>query len=136
MRPVSGGEHRPIAPGGADLLADPSGMRSGRNPQEVATQFEALLLKSLVEAMRATTGETEQSGGQLVDHLIDDALAGHLARSGGVGLASFVEPHAGEPQPLSTDRQLDLERWLRQEPSGHVTPQDSEKGNKFVGVEQ
>jgi Rod binding domain-containing protein len=121
---------RPVGPAMPDVLGDPSGLRSGRDPKEVATQFEALLLKNLVEAMRATTGEPEASGGQLVDHLIDDALAGHLARSGGVGLAAFVEPQASEPQPLSASRQLELERWLRHE-GQLVTAPENEKANKI-----
>lgn len=58
---------------------------------EVATQFEALLMKELVVAMRATAklgGDSEPN--VMTEHLIEDALATHLARSGGVGLADVI----------------------------------------------
>lgn len=128
------------APGGpgSDLLSAPSGVRSGRNPKEVATQFEALLLRNMVESMRkTTTQEDEQSGGQLVEHLIDDALAGHLAKSGGIGLASLVDDQVTEPQIVtSTDMRLHLDRWVREslepvrvtEPTPLSTPETADPG--------
>jgi len=90
MTPIRDATSLPGGPAPSDLLSAPSCVRSGRNPHEVATQFEALLLKNMVESMRKTTmPEDEQSGGQLVEQLIDDALAGHLPKSAGIGLASF-----------------------------------------------
>jgi flagellar protein FlgJ len=58
--------------------------------RETAREFESLLLKQLVAAMRSTTMSEEESGGQLVDHLLEDGLASHLARSGGIGLADYL----------------------------------------------
>lgn len=102
MKAIGTTPSAPTAPVTSDLLGSPSGTRSGRNPHEVATEFEALLLRSMVESMRkTTTAEDEQPGGQLVEHLIDDALAGHLAKSGGIGLASFVGDEVVEPQVVS-----------------------------------
>jgi len=64
-----------------------------------AEQFEAVLLQQLVAAMRktATLGNEEASQNQLVDHLIDEALAGHLARAGGIGLADLIARDAAGP---------------------------------------
>jgi flagellar protein FlgJ len=71
--------------------------------RETAREFEALLLKQLVSAMRATTMTEEESGGQLVDHLLEDGLASHLARSGGIGLGDYLTrdlaPDAEAPAP-------------------------------------
>jgi len=108
---------QPGDPARSDLLSAPSGVRSGRNPHEIATQFEAMLLKNMVEAMRKTSmSDDDQTGGQLVDHLIDDALANHLAKSGGIGLASFVDDKTDEPHLVTaTDMRLHLDRWVRDE---------------------
>jgi len=88
----------------------------------VATQFEALLLRNMVAALRkGASWESEESGGQLVDHLIEDALANHLAKSGGIGLAALVAGEADKPQVIpSTEMQLRLDRWVRGEVTNDV----------------
>lgn len=82
---------------------------------EAAVQFETLLLKQLVAAMRETVLTDEDSkGDQLTEHLIEDALATHLARSGGVGLAELIvrdaqgPPSAPGPDPLGIGGADDL----------------------------
>lgn len=80
--------------------------RPGDEPDlaEVATQFEALLMKQLVVAMRDSVklgGESEPN--VMTEHLIEDALATHLAQSGGVGLAEVIVRDAqGAPRPNRT----------------------------------
>jgi len=92
---------KPGAPAESDGRPDPEAVR------ETAREFESLLLKQLVAAMRATTMDDEEnpSGGQLVDHLIEEGLANHLARSGGIGLGDYLTrdlaPELNEPSPSS-----------------------------------
>jgi Rod binding domain-containing protein len=89
--------------------------------EKVSQEFEALLMRQMVEAMRKTTGAEESEGNQMVDHLIEDSLANHLARSGGIGLAKSltatvgggeIAPHQINPLP-NKDMHLVLERSLR-----------------------
>jgi|GEM_PF-3219914 len=80
--------------------------RPGDDPElaEAATQFEALLMKQLVVALR----DSAKLGGDgdenvMTEHLIEDALATHLARSGGVGLADIIVRDAdGALRPNTT----------------------------------
>ncbi|PKN54052.1 MAG: hypothetical protein CVU56_28585 [Deltaproteobacteria bacterium HGW-Deltaproteobacteria-14] len=87
-------------------LSDPRAAGFGRRGDEpdlaeVATQFEALLMKQLVVAMRDSVklgGDSEPN--VMTEHLIEDALATHLAQSGGVGLAEVIIRDAeGPPRP-------------------------------------
>jgi Rod binding domain-containing protein len=90
---------KPGEPAENDGRPDPEAVR------ETAREFESLLLKQLVAAMRATTMDDEEnpSGGQLVDHLIEEGLANHLARSGGIGLGDYLTrdltPELADPPP-------------------------------------
>lgn len=75
-----------------------AGLRAHRNGQtkleQVSEEFEAVMLREVVKSMRATTsldGSEQQQGSAMLDEMMDDALAGHLARSGGVGLAQYLE---------------------------------------------
>ena len=106
---------------GADLGADlaltrarlgPEGLRGDRRRDaplaETAVEFETVLLRQLVSAMRETSSITgESQDNQLTGYLIEDALATHLARSGGIGLAELVVRDAeGPPAPSSRDAGL------------------------------
>jgi len=57
----------------------------------VARSFESLILRQMIKSLRST-GFSEQHGtesGWL--EMADDALASHLAKAGGLGLAKSVE---------------------------------------------
>lgn len=103
---------------GAPIGLPPGGgsLRPGQKPEEVAKEFEALLLKELVSSMRATAMSQDGESNQLVDHLVEENLARHIADSGGVGLASLVVDQVGDPQVVvtPTDHQLRLDRWVRE----------------------
>lgn len=126
MKPVSAPAMPSLAPG---LRAIPS-------QDDVATQFEALLLRDMVKAMRESAMGGEETGGQLVDHLIEDALATHLARSGGIGLKRFITETEEPVVVPSTDMQLRLARWVRgdSDAPAPVEPPGSEE-NRGPGSE-
>jgi Rod binding domain-containing protein len=95
-RPIPAPSSDAQAPGGA-VGREIGGTRQP-GVKEVASEFEALLLQQLVAAMReGTTAEGEGGpGSQLVDHFIEQGLAGHLASAGGIGLARYLERETGE----------------------------------------
>lgn len=65
--------------------------------EEVAKQFESVMLQQMVSALRRAAvapGQEEKDDNQLVEHLIDEGLATHLARSGGIGLAKMIAEDA------------------------------------------
>lgn len=68
------------------------------------------MLQELVKAMRATTSldGKEQKGDTMVEGLVDDAMAQHLARAGGIGLADYLTGLTGlaEPARQSADDTL------------------------------
>ena len=83
--------------GRATLSPLKSPAAAGGDVEEVAKQFEAVMLQQLVSALRRASlapGQDEDGGNQLVEHLIDEGLATHLARSGGIGLASMIADDA------------------------------------------
>lgn len=101
------------------------------NVRETAQQFEAVMLRQMIEAFRRSakmSGE-EESGGQMTDHLIEDALASHMAKSGGIGLAdtltAAVEERGRYAAPR-TDMHLVLERGIRFTPLHGKTDQTPE----------
>jgi hypothetical protein len=73
-----------------------STQKSPVNPKlaEVARKFEAILLQKLVSVMRTSVpgkGMTGQSASShLYDHIIDSALASHMASGGGVGVSDAL----------------------------------------------
>ena len=74
---------------------DPAAAIEHQRLGQAAEGFEAVLLQKMVAAMRATVPKSEdggpgQSGQQMYDHLIDTALAEHLAGAGGVGIADML----------------------------------------------
>lgn len=78
--------------------------------QHVATEFEALMLTKLVEAMRATVPKSELSPDSasqgMYDGMMDDALAHHLADNGGLGVAkelmkSWSRTHNEAPRDIA-----------------------------------
>jgi Rod binding domain-containing protein len=83
--------------------------------RQAAQEFEAVMLRQMVEALRkaARMGGEAESGHQLADHLVEDALASHLARSGGIGLADAIARAVEDKGGRSVNAHLSLERSLR-----------------------
>ncbi|MGB0588308.1 MAG: rod-binding protein [Myxococcota bacterium] len=75
-------------------LVDRAGGKA--NPGEA---FESVMLKKMVQSLRATVQESGLwegvTGGQMYDHFIEQALSDHLAQSGGIGIAQLFEQEAG-----------------------------------------
>lgn len=113
MRPIDG-----VMSPRVDGVISPrvDGREGAPADRAVATEFEAMMLRGMVEAMhRSARIADEEAGGQLVDHLIVDALADNLAKAGGIGLAEMVAGAGDEPHVVpSTEGQLRLERWVKQ----------------------
>lgn len=72
-----------------------------RQARAVSRDFEAVFLRQLIRAMRATAGETvlgKDAGSRMFRSMFDDALADHLAAGGGTGLGELIyrslEAHA------------------------------------------
>lgn len=108
------------APGGLDPTSRAGGdLEVGSRRGEVrdaAVEFEAVMLRQMVEALRKATkmGGEEESGHQMTDHLIEDALANHLAKAGGIGLADTIASSVEERHSIPrADMHLILERGLR-----------------------
>lgn len=107
-------------PGGLDAASRAGGdLEVGSRRGEVrdaAVEFEAVMLRQMVEALRKATkmGGEEESGHQMTDHLIEDALANHLAKAGGIGLADTIASSVEEQHSVPrADMHLILERGLR-----------------------
>lgn len=100
---------------------DPSRVKRGGDLHAVAEEFEGVMLQEMVKAMRATTTAdgSEPKDDQMTDHLITEALAGHLAKAGGIGLARYLAPEeaaTGADDTLKIQGRVDalgFERHLR-----------------------
>lgn len=73
--------------------------------------FEAILLKQVVRAMRATVPESgllgRTTGQDIYDHLIETALSDHIAQAGGVGVAElFADAPSIDRPAAATGREL------------------------------
>ncbi len=68
-------------------------------PQNPGEAFESVMLKKMVQSLRATVQESGLwqgvTGGQMYDHFIEQALSDHLAQSGGIGIAQLFEEESG-----------------------------------------
>jgi Rod binding domain-containing protein len=66
-----------------------------RESADVAKQFEAMLLKTVVQSLHRTVGQDGlfggESGTQLYEHFVEEALATAVADSGGIGLRRLFE---------------------------------------------
>ncbi|MGM0578350.1 MAG: rod-binding protein [Myxococcota bacterium] len=96
----------PVGAGQIPRGLDPSLEARQRDRQggarAVTDGFESLLLKRLVTAMRKTVPDSgllaSGPGGQMYDHLIEQALADHLARGDALGLDDlFAGATGAEP---------------------------------------
>jgi len=93
-----------------DLLEQTGG---ASNPGEA---FEGMMLRKMVQALRATVQESGLfegvTGGQVYDHFIEQALSDHLAQAGGIGIAQLFEESKGSPVntakvPGAIDRKME-----------------------------
>ena len=84
------------------------GLKAGRGSapgesrsKEPAQEFEALLIRKVVEAMRKTVpeGSLGASGRQMHDYLVEEALTQALKDGGGMGMSRMFEPHATPQKP-------------------------------------
>ena len=86
-----------------------------QSPEQVAEQFESILVQQMLQSMRSASGESELWGGpgaEMARNLLDETLSASVAHAGGLGLArallgSFhgVPPTAPDatPTPQATD---------------------------------
>jgi flagellar protein FlgJ len=71
--------------------------QNARSPKDAAQAFEALLVRQILATARSSSwlsGESETEAGWR--EMADDALAGHLARVGGLGLAKQIASLLGQ----------------------------------------
>jgi Rod binding domain-containing protein len=77
------------------------GAREESGAAQAAQQFEAVLVRMMLEPLQKTTqlskSQLGSSGGGAYASMIVDALADALAASGGVGLAPLVEKALSPP---------------------------------------
>ena len=70
-----------------------------RGPQNPGQAFESVMLKKMVQSLRATVQESGLwqgvTGGQMYDHFIEQALSDHLAQAGWIGIAELFSEETG-----------------------------------------
>ncbi len=87
----------PTNPGAAHLGKDPLAT--------AAREFESLLTQRLVSTLRAQSDGKEGPGGGMLDLMMNQALAGHLSKGRGMGIASVLyRDWTGEALPDSSTR--------------------------------
>jgi len=82
--------------------------QDARTPKDAAQAFEALLVRQILSAARSSSwlsGESETESGWR--EMADDALAGHLARVGGLGLAKQIASLLGQASAPGLKRPLE-----------------------------
>jgi len=73
--------------------------QEAKTPKDAAQAFEALLVRQILATARSSSwlsGESDVESGWR--EMADDALAGHLARVGGLGLARQITSLLGQAQ--------------------------------------
>lgn len=89
----------PIASSGASLSSlspevsltnGSANLSNASNPQEVARQFEAILLRQMLSESMKSFLEQGQSG-QVYGYFVTDALADTMTKGGGLGIRSVIE---------------------------------------------
>lgn len=75
--------------------ASQSKLPSAADIKKAASQFEAIIVRQLLEPTIATTmkgmGGESSSGGGIYGYMVTDVLASNLTSGGGLGLASLLE---------------------------------------------
>jgi len=79
----------------ADGVKAEAQLKDGAQLKQANQDFEALLVRHLVKAMRKTVPESglfsSETSRQLNDHLIENALSDSLASGGGIGINKLME---------------------------------------------
>jgi flagellar protein FlgJ len=97
----------PVATPGASLASlSPEVSLSGAstslhpasNPQEVARQFEAILIRQMLSESMKSFVERGESG-QIYGYFMTDALAETLTKGGGLGIRSVIEAQLRQDGP-------------------------------------
>ena len=87
-----------VAAGGGDGSASTAGAEGG----QMGAAFEALLVRQLVRAMRATVPSAEgATGSQMYDELIEQGLSEHLSSGRGLGLAELFDGSRTPGSPVA-----------------------------------
>lgn len=89
---------------------------SANQGAEIGREFESLLLKQVVKALRSTVPDgglgVSGAGSQMYDHFIEDALTSAMSDAGGVGLASLFDPVGSGNGPAGIRPMGDAERGI------------------------
>jgi flagellar protein FlgJ len=82
--PLPAGRPQPVAAGDAAARIE-----------EVAQGFEAIFMRQIVKGLRKTATVDEDSAfmNGIYSDMLDEQLADHLARSGGLGLAAVIRAY-------------------------------------------
>jgi len=83
--------------------------QDARTPKDAAQAFEALLVRQILSTARSSSwlsGESETESGWR--EMADDALAGHLARVGGLGLAKQIASLLGQSRNVRGGRAFEV----------------------------
>jgi Rod binding domain-containing protein len=88
--PGSGYSPAEMAELGARLPSEVSAGSSRKSPEDVARQFEAILVRQMLEESMKPLLEGA-GGGHMYGYFISEALADGITKGGGLGLRSILE---------------------------------------------
>ncbi len=84
-----------------------TGRIDASDPKAVASQFEALVIQTMLRSMRETVGDSGLWGGSGTDlarSMLEQTLAEQVAQAGGMGLADVLAKEMGvEEQSLTSE---------------------------------
>jgi flagellar protein FlgJ len=81
------------------LAGGSTGLSAASNSQEVARQFEAILMRQMLSESMKSFVEQGQAG-QVYGYFITDALAETLTKGGGLGIRSVIEAQLRQDGPV------------------------------------
>jgi len=115
------------------------GNARGGEVRRAAEQFESLLVQQLWQVMRRSAGggllAGEGQGAGLYGHLMDEAMAAHLQRAGGLGLGPSLERSlSGEPPDAPNRARLPSTRLSSAEPVAPLRPFEPPTGARIDGA--
>ncbi|TIC85229.1 flagellar assembly peptidoglycan hydrolase FlgJ [Crenobacter intestini] len=113
-----------LDPSAASRLSDIARKSPEAGVREVASQFESMLMETLVRAMRVTTeedGEEDSSSMQTWRGMLDQQMVQAMVASGGIGLGDMLAREIGQLQQLDIAPR-DVQRLAK--PAGGVPQLD------------
>ncbi|NDV13040.1 flagellar assembly peptidoglycan hydrolase FlgJ [Crenobacter caeni] len=113
-----------LDPSAANRLSDIARKSPEAGVREVASQFESMLMETLVRAMRVTTeedGEEDSAGMQTWRGMLDQQMVQAMVASGGIGLGDMLAREIGQLQHLDVAPR-DVQRLAK--PAGGVPQLD------------